>query len=290
MIIKFKPIFFDKVWGGSDFKRLYGYDTNDQCGEAWGISAHRNGSSVVRNTKYKGMSLKDLFDQEKHLFGQYEKDEFPILVKLISAKQNLSVQVHPNNEQAKKYNSLGKEECWTILDHKKEVEILIGHKATTKQAWIDAIEHHSVESLLNHYPISKGDIFYISAGTVHAICAGTTLLEVQQSSDITYRLYDYNRLHNGTLRKLHIEEGLEALTIPDSDIIRRPKDTYFKYALEEVTSSKTYQADQHGDYIFIMSGEGHFNDEPVKAGDFLMVPSLEHYDVVGHLTFQKTQF
>lgn len=290
MIIKFEPIFFDKVWGGSDFKRLYGYNTSDQCGEAWGISAHRNGSSVVQNTKYKGMSLKDLFDQEKHLFGQYEKDDFPILVKLISAKQNLSVQVHPNNEQAKKYNSLGKEECWTILDHKKDVEILIGHKATTKQAWIDAIEHHSVESLLNHYPISKGDIFYINAGTVHAICAGTTLLEVQQSSDITYRLYDYNRLHNGTLRKLHIEEGLKALTIPDNDIIKTPKDTYFKYALEEVTSSKTYQADQHGDYIFIMSGEGHVNDECVKAGDFLMVPSLEHYDVVGHLTFQKTQF
>lgn len=290
MILKMKPVFFDKVWGGNDFKRLYGYDTKNQCGEAWGISAHPKGSSIIQNTQYKGMTLKDLFDNEKHLFGQYKSDEFPILVKLISAKQNLSVQVHPNNEQAKKVQSFGKEECWTILDHTKDAGILIGHKASTKQEWLNAIKDHSVESLLNRYPIHKGDLFYINAGTVHAICAGTTLLEVQQSSDITYRLYDYNRLHNGLPRALHIEEGLDVLTIPDNKLITEPKDTYFKYALEEVDSKMTFQADQYGDYIFIISGKGHFNDVSVKAGDFLMISSLDTYHVIGDLTFQKTQF
>lgn len=290
MIIKLQPVFFDKVWGGNDFKRLYGYDTTNQCGEAWGISAHQKGSSIIKNTQYSGMTLKELFDKEKHLFGQYEKTEFPILVKLISAKQNLSVQVHPTNEETKKGNRFGKDECWTILNHKKGAEILIGHKAVTKQAWIEAIKRESVESLLNRYPISKGDFFYINAGTVHAICAGTTLLEVQQASDVTYRLYDYNRFHNGMLRQLHIKEGLDVLTIPDNKLITEPKNTYFKYSLEKVDSNMTFQADQYGDYIFIISGKGHFNDESVKAGDFLMISSLDTYHVVGNLTFQKTQF
>ena len=219
MIIKFQPIFFDKVWGGDDFKRLYDYPTGENCGEAWGISAHPNGSSIVRNGEYKGRTLLELFENEKQLFGHFKGDEFPILVKIISAKQNLSVQVHPNNKQAKKYNSLGKEECWTILDHEKNAKILIGHKALTKQEWLDALENNTVESLLNEYKIQKDDFFYIKAGTVHAICAGTALLEVQQSSDITYRLYDYNRLHNGKLRELHVEKGLDALKIPSEPLL-----------------------------------------------------------------------
>lgn len=289
MIIKFKPIFFDKVWGGDDFKRLYDYPTGDKCGEAWGISAHPHGSSIVENGPFKGKTLKSLFDEEKQLFGQFSGNEFPILVKIISAKQNLSVQVHPNNLQAKKYNSLGKEECWTILDHEQDAKILIGHNASTKQKWIEAIKDNTVESLLNEYEIKKDDFFYIKAGTVHAICAGTTLLEVQQSSDITYRLYDYNRLHNGELRELHVEKGLDALSIPSEPLLTKPLDTFFKYSMECVDLEKSFIADQHGDYIFIKEGKGLFNDVSVKAGDFLMVSSLDTYQVVGNLTFQKTQ-
>ncbi len=290
MILKLQPVYFDKVWGGDDFHRLYHYQTGSHCGEAWGISTHPHGSSVIENSIYQGLTLSQLFDNHKELFGGYNEPSFPILVKIISAKEPLSVQVHPNNQQAAKHHSLGKEECWLVLDCKPNAEILIGHHATTKTQWQEAIESDNVESLLNKYPIKKGDFFYIKAGTVHAICEETVILEVQQSSDITYRLYDYNRLHNGTLRELHINEALDAMTIPDDTLLREPQNTLFQYDVVTVQQKESYQASIHGDYIFMIDGQGTFNDINVSKGDFLMVSSLDRYTVSGSISFQRTRF
>ncbi len=288
MILKLKPILFDKVWGGNNLKKMYGYDSSNQCGEAWGISAHEHGSSIILNTEFSGLTLKQLFDQRKDLFGYYPGSEFPILVKLIDAKQNLSIQVHPDNKIAQKYNSLGKEECWYVLSSQKNAEIIIGHHGN-KEDWRQALEDHKVEKLLNSYPIHKDDFFYIKAGTVHAICQGTTILEVQQSSDITFRLYDYNRLSDGKPRELHVEEGLEAMQISNQRIVHESLDTYFKYDIFEVDKYDKYIADSYGDYMFIIEGEGMINDEQVKAGDFIMASASESYEIEGHFKIQRTR-
>lgn len=275
--------------GGSSFKRLFQYPTSETCGEAWGISAHPEGSSIIRNGKYKGMDLRTLYMEHRELFGDYPDDTFPILVKLIDAKQNLSVQVHPNDNYAKKYFSRGKEECWTILSHNEDASIYIGHHAKTKQEWITALKENKVESLLASYPIHKRDFFYIKTGTIHAIKAGTTLLEVQQSSNITFRLYDYNREQDGKKRELHIKEAMDVMNIPDHTLQRTPLDTYFKYDIVTVSKVMEYTSDIYGDYIFVLEGQGRINDIPIAAGDFLMVTATDYYKISGNVSVQRTR-
>ena len=290
MIIKFKPVFMDKIWGGDNLQKKYNFPVSNKCGECWGISTHKNGLSVVAKTKYEGRTLKDLFDNEKQLFGEYPGYEFPILVKVVDAGANLSIQVHPDNEYAKKENSLGKEECWYILDAKKGTEIIVGHKATSKQQLKDAIENATLEPLCNSFPIKKEDFFYIETGTIHAICEGTTLLEVQQSSDLTYRVYDYNRLENGIARDLHIKQALDVINIPDKPLKTNHINTFFDYKILDNSDTTKYTASKHGDFIFIIDGLGYFNDTEVQRGEFLMVPSGFEYKVSGTIKYQKTTF
>jgi len=290
MIIKFNPILMDKIWGGDKLKKNYGYQASDKCGECWGISCHPNGLVTVQNSEYKGRTLKDLFDNEKHLFGDYPGKEFPILVKIVSAGDNLSIQVHPDNEYAKRENSLGKEECWYILDAEKDTKIIIGHHAKTKEEFSNAIKDGSLENLCNEFSIKNGDYFYINTGKLHAICAGTTLLEVQQSSDITYRVYDYNRLQDGKPRPLHINQALDVTNIPDTELLTTHKNTYFNYEILENSTLSTYKSSRYGDYIFIIEGNGSFNRTPVQKGDFIMIPSNKEYKVYGNIKFQKTTF
>lgn len=290
MIMKLQPVFFDKIWGGQKLRDQFGYHVSDKCGECWGISAHSNGSSTILNGIHQGKTLRDLYQNERQLFGDFEEAEFPILVKLIDASENLSIQVHPDNNYAKKSNSLGKEECWYILDSEENTEIIIGHKAQSKEEFETSIYHNSVESLVNSFPVHKGDFFYIKAGVLHAICKGTTLLEVQQSSDLTYRVYDYNRLENGLKRQLHIKEALDVLKIPDIPLKTTHENTYFNYDLITTYSEENFQSSNHGDYLFIIEGSGYFDDVPVQKGDFLMISANQHYHVKGSLYFQKTTF
>lgn len=290
MIIKFKPVFMDKIWGGKKLKQNYNYNVSDTCGECWGISAHDNGLSVIENTKYQGMTLKDLYKDHRELFGNYQNPEFPILVKIVDASKNLSIQVHPNSEYAKRENSLGKEECWLILDAEPQTEIIIGHKALSKDDFIKALDDHTVEELCSSHSIKKGDFFYIETGTLHSIKKGTTLLEVQQSSDITYRVYDYKRLENGKLRELHIDKALDVLNIPDKGLVTSHINNHFNYEILTNTTLKSIKAHHHGDYIFIMEGQGSFNKTPVKKGDFLMVTAATDYQVFGNMQYQKTTF
>jgi mannose-6-phosphate isomerase len=149
------------------------------------------------NGPYKGQTLRDLYNNHRELFGHYKNEEFPIIVKYIDAKEDLSIQVHPDNDYALKHeNSLEKEECWYILDAKADTEIIIGHREKTKDE-IRRNLNKDILNILNYYPIKANDYFYIPQGTVHAICHDTFLIEVSQSNDITYRFYDYDRLDHG---------------------------------------------------------------------------------------------
>jgi mannose-6-phosphate isomerase len=282
MIIKLKPIALSKVWGGDNLAKKY-HINQEKIGEIWGISAHKSFSNEVLNEDFKGMSFRDLFKTNKALFGNYPKDEFPILCKIIDASSDLSVQVHPNDTYALKFeHSYGKDECWYILDAKNDARIQIGHKATHKEEMHPAIVNNDLENILTYHPVAKDDYYYIPSGKVHAICKDTTLLEVSQSSDITYRLYDYNRLEKGVLRELHIDKSLDVITFPDTINQRSHNDKYFAFEVIEVENQINI-AHMYGDYIYVIEGHGHLNDESVHLGDFVVITSNFEYKVMGKM-------
>ncbi len=288
MILKLKPFFSTKIWGGNKIKENYGYDCAPNTGEAWGISAHKSGPSIIENTEFKGMSLRNLYQTHRELFGNYPADEFPILVKVIDATDDLSIQVHPDDAYAKKYeNSYGKTECWLILDTDPNTDIIIGHKAQTIEEFKTYVKNSDFESVVNKFPIKKGDIFNIYAGTLHAICKGTLLLEIQQSSDVTYRVYDYNRLSNGELRPLHLKQAYDVIKCPDIELNKQMPEDFFIFNTYKNSRILNGKADEYGDYLFILSGEGKIDDIDVKAGDFLIATSHSSYTFTGNFTYFK---
>ena len=212
-----KPYCKEVIWGGTKLKSIYGYETQgNHTGEAWVISANPDGQSVVTEGHYQGKTLKELWDGHRELFGNMEGDVFPLLIKLIDARDHLSIQVHPDDEYAYSHENgeKGKTECWYIVDCDEGADIVIGHKAQTKEELKAMIDEGRWDDLLNVIPIHKGDFFYIPAGTVHAIRKGTLILETQQNSNITYRLYDYGRLQDGKPRQLHIKQSLDVIRCP----------------------------------------------------------------------------
>lgn len=286
MIFKLQPILLDKIWGGTQLKKTYDTHLNN-IGEVWGISAHLSFSNTLNDTS---QTLRDLYNNERHYFGNYPSNEFPILMKLIDAKDDLSVQVHPDDSYARQFSSLGKEECWVVLDATKDASILIGHHAKNKQILKEAINNHTLMSQLNIYPVKKGDYFYIPAGTVHAILKDTLILEVSQSSDITYRLYDYDRKdQKGHTRELHIKESLDVINIPDEKIIQKHINRYFKFDILTNHDNEHVEADLYGDYIGITKGSGLIDDHQLTFGDFFMVSSKSQYKLIGNFEYVRVR-
>lgn len=290
MIIKFKPVLLEKVWGGKNLMKRYESDLKN-IGEVWGISAHETYSTKIVNTEYAGYDLRRLYLEHREVFGELDLDEFPILFKVIDAADDLSVQVHPTDDYALKYeNSNGKDECWYILEtHSDNTEIIIGHNAKNKEELVEMIKSNKFEELINKFSIKPHDYFYIPSGKVHAICKDTTLLEVSQSSNVTYRLYDYNRLDNGKLRDLHIEQSINVITVPDSKLERVHNQKYFDYEIIKNTGKFKYQAHRYGDYFYLISGKGVINQELVEAGDFFMVSSFDDYMFDGDFSFARVR-
>lgn len=214
-VLFLEPIFKDKIWGGSKIKDNFGYDlTSNNIGECWGISAHKSGDCLVLNNKFKGHTLSSVWENYRDLFGNIEQDKFPLLTKIIDSNDNLSIQVHPNDDFAKanENGELGKTECWYILDADNDAQIVLGHNATCKEDLKFKIENKLWDDFLEIIKIKKGDFFNVPAGTIHALCKGALVLEVQQNSDTTYRLYDYDRVdNNGFLRELHIDKSLSVI-------------------------------------------------------------------------------
>lgn len=209
-------------------------------------------------------------------------------MKLIDAKENLSIQVHPKDSHLEFSGSNGKEECWYILEASLDAEILIGHNALTKEDFVKSVNQNHFEKLFKKYPISKGDFFYIPAGTVHAILKNTIVLEVSQSSDLTYRLYDYNRRDiNGNLRTLHIKEALKVVNIPDNKIIKKHRKKYFDFQILQNKNITRYNSDKFGDYLVLIEGEGYIDNSKFNFGDFYMVSSNTKYELKGNFKFAK---
>ncbi|KAF1295542.1 mannose-6-phosphate isomerase, class I [Enterococcus sp. JM4C] len=214
-----KPVFQEKIWGGSRLKTVFGFDIpNDKIGEDWAISAHPHGVSIVENGQFKGQKLDELWTNHKELFGNPEGPVFPLLTKILDAEDELSVQVHPDDAYGLKHEGeLGKTECWYVIDAEPGAEIIYGHHAKTREELAEMIHEGRWDDLLKRVPVKKGDFYYVPSGTIHAIGKGILILETQQSSDTTYRVYDYDRKDDqGNTRELHIQQSIDVTTVPAS--------------------------------------------------------------------------
>lgn len=216
-ILFLEPVFKQMIWGGRQLADQFGYEIpGGNTGECWAVSAHPNGDCVVREGAYQGKTLSQLWKEEPGLFGNSDLNRFPLLVKIIDAKDDLSIQVHPDDAYAgeNENGSLGKTECWYILDCPEGASLVVGHNAGFRQELREMIEQERWEELIREIPVKKGDFIQINPGTVHAIKGGLMILETQQNSDITYRVYDYGRLTDGKPRQLHVKQSIDVITVP----------------------------------------------------------------------------
>ncbi len=213
-----RPVFHERIWGGTRLREAFGYEIpSDHTGECWGISAHPHGKSIVDNGKYAGFDLSELWQNHRYLFGHAQGDVFPLLTKILDCDQDLSIQVHPDDAFARSVENeaAGKTECWYIIDCDPGAEIVYGHTVNSKEEFQQKCRQREWGTLFQRFPIQPGDFFYVPSGTVHALCKGTLVLETQQTSDITYRVYDYDRVdERGQKRELHLEKAVEVIRFP----------------------------------------------------------------------------
>lgn len=288
-IIFLNPVCTHNIWVGTRLNREFGYPIEgDDIGECWGISAHPSGDGTVASGAYKGMKLSELWEKHPELFGDTGMDRFPLLIKIIDAKDDLSIQVHPDDAYAKVHEngSLGKTECWFILDCKENATLVVGHNAKSREELEQMIRKESGKSSSVRFLLSPGTSSRSIPVSVHAIKGGTLLLETQQSSDITYRVYDYDRLSNGKPRQLHITQSIDVITVPaksaeNSVVHTEKKDDaiqqliccpyYTVYRIDVEHRVETWQ-DKPFVLMSVVEGEGTLNGTPLKKGDHLILP------------------
>ena len=216
-ILKLNAPCKDYIWGGNRLREEYGKVSDaDKIAESWELSCHKDGQSVIANGKDKGKTLSEYVAENKNALGTAcgRFEYFPILIKLIDAKDNLSVQVHPDNDYAMRVEGeYGKTEMWYIVDCEEGSQLIYGFdKEISREEFADRIKNNTLLEVTNNVPVHKGDVFFIESGTLHAIGKGILIAEIQQTSDITYRIYDFNRKDaNGKTRELHTSQALDAI-------------------------------------------------------------------------------
>ncbi|WP_129045303.1 mannose-6-phosphate isomerase, class I [Companilactobacillus metriopterae] len=294
-----KPVFHEKIWGGRKLSESFGYDLPDgDIGECWAISGHKNGTSIVENGTFSGQKLDQLWTNHPELFGNPKGSVFPLLTKILDAEDSLSVQVHPDNDYAMKHEGeLGKTECWYVIDAEPDSYLIYGHNAKTKEELDQMIDSGDWDHLLTKVPVKSGDFFYVPSGTVHALNKGILVLETQQSSDTTYRLYDYDRVDKttGKMRELHLEQSKDTITVPYkrpqlnietvekngnkyTTFVQPPLSPYFAVYKWEINNSDDFKHEV-GSYtlISVLSGEGQITidnkDYSLSKGQHLIVPA-----------------
>ena len=301
-----EPAFKDRIWGGERLKTEFGYKIpSPTTGECWGISAHPNGPSTVKNGELAGKTLIEVWDQHRELFGDYDSEQFPLLTKILDAKTDLSVQVHPDDTYAREVEHVpyGKTECWYIIDCDEGAEIIFGHHAESPEEFRILVNEGKWDQLLNKVKVKPGDFFYVESGTIHAIGGGILILESQQSSDITYRVYDYDRTDaDGNKRELHIEPSIEVTHYPH----QTPETTYKIAQYSQAKITELVEADYftvdhwdiRGKYdltmdqpfllVSVLNGEGTLitdeKENTITKGDHFIIPAtVSAVQLIGQL-------
>ena len=314
-ILKLNPVFKDYIWGGNRLKDDYGFDTGfDKTAEGWMLACHKDGMNTVKGGKFDGKTLQEIFDSEglERFAGKncLKFPYFPVLIKLIDAFDNLSVQVHPDDEYARRVeNEFGKTEIWYVLDAIDDAQLIYGFKEKiTSEEFKEAIENNTLLDKLNSVKVNKGDLFFIEAGTVHAIGKGALIAEIQQNSNCTYRVYDYGRIgKDGKPRELHIQKAIDvSKTEPPKYDIKPQGDeivndwgvcqlltkcdlfTVNRYAVKDETTLKT--DDMSFNHILVIDGNGEVEGRAAKKGDSFFVPAnYGEYKVSGNMEFLVTE-
>ena len=269
----------EKIWGSDYFLNHKMTDKKSPAGELWSCSGHKESLSYITKGEFKGQSLDYLYKNNRELFGTKEED-FPLLIKLISASQNLSVQVHPDNLYAReKENEFGKTEGWLILGEKSS-NIILGHNAKNRNDLEKYINNNDFTNLLRKFDVNKGEFYKVYPGTIHAICGSNLILEIQQSSNVTYRFYDYDRVTNGKKRELHLKKALEVTRFEESLIDKK------NYFLEKEESVVLWDND-----YFSVELVNVFDEYEIKALDkFLIVTVLDDFLLENNLLTFASSF
>jgi mannose-6-phosphate isomerase len=297
-ILKFKPIYKNKIWGGRKLETILGRKIpNGNIGESWELSDYGEDLSVIENGLLKGKTFREVYKTHtKEILGEVfnPEEKFPLLIKLLDAKDRLSVQVHPDDAYAvaKDPESSGKKEAWYILATDSDAEIVCGFREElNRELYADLISKNQAELSLQTIKTKSGDAYIINPGTVHAIGRGNLLLEVQQSSDSTYRVYDYGRLgDDGKQRKLHLEKALDVLNFKKSSLeeIVQPKNLDWiggirkllvsndKFRLELLEFSKELNLPSFSEekvflVVHVVSGQFEVDSENIKKGDTFLI-------------------
>ena len=305
--IKFESLYYDKIWGGRDFENFRNDLPQGEIGESWDIACHPNGIGTVSNGELKGQKFDDIINKygSEIVGNKVNTERFPLLVKLINSKEKLSVQVHPDDEYAAKYeNEYGKTEAWYVMDAKEGASLIVGTKNCTKKEFEEAIKNNNVEDYLNTIPVKKGDCFLINSGLVHAICEGVIIAEIQQSSDITYRVYDYGRP-----REIHVEKALDVINfdlqcenLSEKEEIKYDgyshtllcKNNYF--GMEKISIEKEFNDKSNEEFFYMytcVEGSGYIKGnnfmEEINLGDSILIPAtLGEYKIEGTLKVLKS--
>ena len=300
--LTFAPVFKDYIWGGRNLERFGRKLPAGIIAESWEIAAHKNGTTRVDNGRYAGKLLTEVQEElGLDLIGTncawaQERDKFPLLIKILDASRPLSVQVHPNDSYALKHegNELGKTEMWVVLQAEPGAELILGVKSgTTKQAFRQAILDGQLEPFLHTLPVKAGDHVCVPAGSLHAIMDGLIIAEIQQNSDTTYRVYDWNRFGaDGQPRPLHIDKALDVINfeqvepkvvapklIEDRSGIRRSllcRNHYFVTERVEMAAGSVFEGHCNGDSLEIwgvLKGAVRLNELSLDAVQFVLVPA-----------------
>ena len=277
--LKFKPILRQKLWGGDRIQNIYRHNEPKltQVGESWDVSAMEEDDCEVINGWLEGNTLADLVEVYMgdlvgdRVYEQYGS-EFPLLLKIIDANDNLSIQVHPNDDLADEEHGLnGKTEMWYVLDAEKDAYIILGfNRYVSKAEYIERVATSNLEEVLQKYPVKKGDVYFIPAGMVHSIGKGCLIMEVQQASDLTYRIYDFNRKDaDGNLRELHTELAQRAIDFENwqgrkitlqpaqNGMVNLVECPYFQVNEMQVDRPKEYDLAPINSFVLLSCVEGH---------------------------------
>jgi beta-glucosidase len=289
-ILFLNPVCTHNIWGGTRLREEFGYPVEgNDIGECWGVSAHPNGDGTIREGVYAGEKLSEVWKKHPELFGNLSFDRFPLLTKIIDAREDLSIQVHPDDAYAKVHEngSYGKTECWYIMDCPENATLVIGHNAKSREELSDMIHTGRWSEFIREIPVKKGDFIQIDPGTVHAIKGGLLILETQQNSDITYRVYDYDRLSDGKPRELHVEKSIDVITVPAKSVADSVLSTdgieknqwkelyscgYYTVFLADISGKLSFRQEYPFLICSVLEGDGIVAGQPVKKGDHFILP------------------
>jgi mannose-6-phosphate isomerase len=288
-LIRIEPVFLAKVWGGTRLRGIFRDRAPEgKIGECLAVSARPEGDCSVRGGRFDGATLSELWAGHRELFGGLAGDAFPLQVKILDAADDLSVQVHPDALCAAAHpGASGKNECWYVLSPSGTGRIVAGHYAGTREEFARMAVSGRWAELLRTVEMKEGDFFLIPAGTVHAILAGSLIYEVQQASDTTYRLFDYDRLDGAEKRELHLIEALEAVSAPSLPVASAPDVTsrdgaierryvrtpWFSVSRWDIAEDTTVTVDASFLVVGVLAGSGTINGAVAVTGDHFLVPS-----------------